>query len=174
MFSCRQDVNTIFFFHYWSKYWYTSWDIINKISINYITQDLFIAYKDANWICISEWDPHSYSWQKLKYWPKTTCHHWFSCMCAATTWWFILLFVCVLNSFTPAARVNWSPRAQRSCSCSSRSIGNPCSPSSPRRSLQTSPGNLLSCRQGRVKSLGPTGVKQNIMARAAFWQVLAL
>lgn len=51
-----------------------------------------------------------------------------------------MMSLCVLSSFTPVVRVNSSPRAQRSCSCSSRSIGNPCSPLSPHRSLQTSPG----------------------------------
>ena len=51
--------------------------------------------------------------------------------------------LCVWKSFTPAARVNWSQRARRSCWCSSRSIGNRCSPSSPRRSLRTSPGKPL-------------------------------
>lgn len=66
-----------------------------------------------------------------------------------------ICFSLLLNSFTLAARVNWSPRAQRSCSCSSRSIGNQCSPSSQRRSLQTSPGNPLYTRQAQDKLLGP-------------------
>lgn len=85
------------------------------------------------------WSDRTDSWEKVNTFINPQVHSW-----VVSQHDLFCLHAFVLSSFTRAVRVNWSLRAQRSCSCSSRSTVNPCSRSSPRQSPPTSPGNTIS------------------------------